>query len=124
MAKLTIEDLKKIKKNASHTMALRSGEASVTVMVHMGQCGVEAGARDVMKSLLEAKADSERSDIKILTAECIGMCSSEPNMTVQIKGGSKPTVYQKMDSARTKQVFEKHIIGGEVQEDFILEKVL
>ncbi|MBF0231640.1 MAG: (2Fe-2S) ferredoxin domain-containing protein [Desulfamplus sp.] len=120
MAKLTIEDLEKIREKASHTVALRSGEASVTVMVHMGECGISAGARDVLTALLEAKAESERSDIKILASECIGMCSSEPNVTVQIKGNSKPIVYQKMDPARTKQVFEKHIIGGEIQKDFLL----
>ncbi|MBF0376745.1 MAG: (2Fe-2S) ferredoxin domain-containing protein [Desulfamplus sp.] len=123
MAKLTIEDLKKIKEKASHTVALRSGQASVTVTVHIGECGIKAGARDVMKTVLEAKSESERTDIKVLAGQCLGLCDSEPNMTVQIKGSSKPVVYQKMDSVKAKQVFERHIIGGEVQKEFILEKV-
>lgn len=120
MAKITVADLKKIRDKALNTMALRTGEASVTVMVHMGECGIEAGAREVMQTLLAAKAESERADIKILTSECIGMCSSEPNVTVQIKGTSEPTVYHKINPARAKQLFEKHILGGEVQRDFIL----
>lgn len=122
MPKITIEDLKKIREKASHTVALRSGDSSVTVMVHMGECGIEAGAREVMKTLLDAKAESERADIKILTSECIGMCSSEPNITIEFKGNSKPTVYQKMTPERTRQVFEKHVLGGEIQKDFILEE--
>ncbi|MBF0411912.1 MAG: (2Fe-2S) ferredoxin domain-containing protein [Desulfamplus sp.] len=122
MAKLTIDDLKKIKEKAAHTLALRGGEASVTITVHMDNCGIETGARKVMEALLEAKAASEKADIRILAGECIGECSTEPNMTVHVKGIEKPTVYQKMDPAKAKQVFEKHILGGEVQADFILEK--
>ncbi len=121
MAKITIEDLKKIKEKASQVVALRSGEASVTITVHMGECGIKAGAREVMQTVLEAKANAGRSDIKVLAGECMEMCSSEPDMTVEIKG-SKPTVYQKMDAERTKQVFTNHILGGEVQTKFVLEK--
>ncbi|MBF0210947.1 MAG: (2Fe-2S) ferredoxin domain-containing protein [Desulfamplus sp.] len=121
MAKLTLDDLKKIKEKASHTMALRSGEALVTVTVHMGDCGIGAGARDVMQALLKEKAESQRADIKILAGECLGSCSSEPNMSVQFKGDKKSTVYQKIDSVKTKQIFQKHIIGGEVQKEFLFE---
>ncbi|SLM27608.1 NADP-reducing hydrogenase, subunit B [Desulfamplus magnetovallimortis] len=119
MAKITIEDLKKIREKASHTVALRSGDASVTVTVHMGQCGIDAGAREVMKALLEAKAEADRSDIKVLAGECLGKCETEPNMTVDIKGGAS-TLYQKMDVKKTHQVFASHILGGEVQNDFII----
>jgi len=121
MAKITIEDLKTIKEKASQVVALRSGEASVTVTVHMGECGIAAGARDVMKTVLEAKANTDRADIKVLAGECIGMCSSEPDMTVEVKG-SAPAVYQKMDAERTKQVFANHILGGDIQKEFLLEK--
>ena len=119
MAKITIDDLKKIREKASHTVALRSGDASVTVTVHMGQCGIDAGAREVMKTLLEAKSEADRADIKILAGECLGKCETEPNMTVEIKGDAS-TLYQKMDPQKTRQVFANHILGGETQKDFIL----
>ena len=58
MAKLTIEGLKKIKENAKKATALREGGETVKITVHMGTCGIAAGAREVMDSLLEELAES------------------------------------------------------------------
>ena len=73
MAKLTIQDLKKIKENAKKSTALREGGATVKITVHMGTCGIAAGAREVMDALLEEMAASERQDIRVVTAGCMGM---------------------------------------------------
>ncbi|MBW1682673.1 MAG: (2Fe-2S) ferredoxin domain-containing protein, partial [Deltaproteobacteria bacterium] len=81
MAKLTIEDLKKIKEKAKKSTALREGEATVKITVHMGTCGIAAGAREVMDALMEEMAETERDDIQVVSSGCMGMCSSEPNVT-------------------------------------------
>ncbi len=122
MVKLSIEDLKKIKEKASYDASLRGGETTVKIVVHMGTCGIAAGARQVMDTLLEEKAEAGRPDIKIVAAGCLGMCSSEPNITVEKKGDKEPIVYQKMDVNKTRQVFRRHILKGEVQTDFALGK--
>jgi NADP-reducing hydrogenase subunit HndB len=49
------------------------------------------------------------------------MCSSEPNITVEIVG-QEPIVYKEMDPNKTRQVFRRHILKGEVQTDFALGK--
>ena len=59
MPKLSIEDLKKIKENAKKATALREGGATVKITVHMGTCGIAAGAREVMDSLLEEMAQAD-----------------------------------------------------------------
>ena len=117
MAKLTIEDLKKIKEKASDEASLRDGTTNVKITVHMGTCGIAAGARKVMNTLLEEKAEANRGDIKIVASGCLGMCSSEPNLTVEVKG-EDAVVYQFMDANRTRQVFRRHVLKGEVQTDF------
>jgi len=48
MAKLKIEDLKKIKERVQGETALRAGARRAKVTVHMGTCGIAAGARKVM----------------------------------------------------------------------------
>jgi len=45
MGKIKIEDLKKIKERIGSENALRAGERRVKVTVHMGTCGIAAGAR-------------------------------------------------------------------------------
>ncbi len=53
MARLTIEDLKKIKEDYKSTLTLREGGARAKITVHMGTCGIAAGARKVMEALLD-----------------------------------------------------------------------
>jgi NADP-reducing hydrogenase subunit HndB len=122
MAKLTIEDLKKIKEKAKKDTALREGGATVKITVHMGTCGIAAGAREVMDALLEEMAETDRQDIRVVTSGCMGMCSSEPNVTVEIKGQA-PVIYRDMDRLKMRQVFKRHVLVGEVQTGFALARM-
>jgi NADP-reducing hydrogenase subunit HndB len=119
MAKLTIEDLKKIKEKTAKETSLRDGPANIKITVHMGTCGIAAGARDVMGAVMEEMAEADRQDIRVVASGCMGMCSSEPNVTVETQG-SEPIVYQLMDSNKMRQVFKRHVLLGEVQTDFAL----
>ncbi|MBN1831053.1 MAG: (2Fe-2S) ferredoxin domain-containing protein [Deltaproteobacteria bacterium] len=121
MAKLTIEDLKKIKDKVRKDTALRGGGSSVKITVHMGTCGIAAGAREVMDALLEQMAETDRQDIRVMNSGCMGMCSSEPNVTIEIEG-QKPVVYQHMDANKMRQVFKRHVLAGEVQTEFALAR--
>jgi len=122
MAKLSLEDLKKIKKQTAKSTSLRDGDANVKITVHMGTCGIAAGARAVMNALMEEMAAADRQDIRVLASGCMGRCSSEPNVTVEILDG-EPVVYQHMDDNRMRQVFKRHALLGKVQTDFALTKM-
>lgn len=122
MTKLTIADLKKIKEKTARNMSVREGDASVKITVHMGTCGIAAGAREVMAALMEEVAQSDRDDIRVVNSGCMGMCSSEPNVTVESEN-EEPIVYQHMDANKMRQVFKRHILKGEVQTDFALAKM-
>lgn len=121
MGKLTIDDLKKIKERVRRDNALREGGATVKITVHMGTCGIAAGAREVMDALLDEMAGSDRTDIRIVTSGCLGMCSSEPNVTIELEG-SEPIIYQFMTGNKMRQVFKRHVLKGEVQTDFALAR--
>ena len=121
MAKLTIQDLKKIKEKVQRETALRDGAMTTKITVHMGTCGIAAGAREVMDALLEEMAETDRQDIRILNSGCMGMCSTEPNVTVEIHG-QPPVIYQDMDRNRMRQVFKRHVLLGEVQTEFALAR--
>ena len=53
MAKLKVEDLKKIRESLKGTVNLRDGTYRVKITVHMGTCGIAAGARPLMNTFLE-----------------------------------------------------------------------
>jgi NADP-reducing hydrogenase subunit HndB len=122
MAKLSIQDLKKIKENAAKDISLRQEKGRIKVIVHMGTCGIAAGAREIMSTLMDELAEADRQDIQVVAASCMGMCSSEPNITVEIEG-EEPIIYQKMTPNKMRQIFKRHILLGEVQTDFALAKM-
>jgi NADP-reducing hydrogenase subunit HndB len=119
MPKLTIADLTRIREDTKKSMARREEEAAVIVTVHMGECGIDAGAREVMKALLEEIAYSGREDIWAMNADCLEMCDYEPIVEVAV-AGEKPVLYQHMDKEKIKQVFKGHVLQGEVQHEFTL----
>ena len=81
MAKLTIADLKKIKENYHATQALREGGFRVKITVHMGTCGIAAGARSIMNAVMEELAKANAKDVAVTTSGCAGLCSQEPMAT-------------------------------------------
>jgi NADP-reducing hydrogenase subunit HndB len=119
MPKLTIKDLEAIRERALPTLCLGSCAERAKVTLHMGTCGVAAGAGPVMDALREELKAAGRDDVRVVVSACAGMCSSEPNVTVELKG-SDPVVYQHMDAGRMRQVFRRHVLHGEVQTEFAL----
>ena len=121
MAKLTIEDLKKIKEKVHSDTYLREGDRRVKVTVHMGTCGIAAGAREVMDTLMAEISESGVTDVVVTTSGCMGLCSREPLVTVEIVE-QDPIKYEHMDANKMRQVFKRHIMEGEVQTAFALAK--
>ncbi len=121
MAKLTIADLKKIKDKVHADTSLRAGEKRVKVTVHMGTCGIASGAKAVLDSLMNEIAASGATDTIVTTSGCMGLCSREPLVTVEILG-KEPIKYQYMDANKMRQVYKRHVLEGEIQTPFVLAK--
>jgi len=123
MSKIKVEDLKRIKEEVQKATSLREGEKRVKAIVHMGTCGIASGARKVLTTLISAIEEEGVQDVMVTTSGCIGICSKEPLVTVEVLG-DEPITYQSMDENKMRQVFKRHIIGGEVQRQFALAKGL
>jgi NADP-reducing hydrogenase subunit HndB len=119
MAKLSIDDLKKIREDAKRTLTLRSGEARAKVIVHMGTCGISAGAREVMGALLKEIENSKTTDVIVTTSGCAGLCSREPMATVEI-AGQAPVKYADLKPESIVRVFRDHVLLGKVVTDLAL----
>jgi len=121
MAKLTIDDLKKIKEKVHKEMSLRDGDRRVKVTVHMGTCGIASGAKEVMDTLLEEIETAAVHDVVATTSGCMGLCSREPLVTVEVLDQA-PIKYEYVNSNKMRQIFKKHVLAGEIQTPFVLAK--
>jgi NADP-reducing hydrogenase subunit HndB len=121
MAKLTIDDLKRIKEKVHKEMTLRDGARRVKVTVHMGTCGIASGAKEVMDTLLQEIETAGANDVVVTTSGCMGLCSREPLVTVEVLD-QDPIKYEYMNPNKMRQVFKRHILEGEIQTPFVLAK--
>jgi NADP-reducing hydrogenase subunit HndB len=119
MAKIKPEDLLKIRERMARTMSLRDGDARARITVHMGTCGIAAGARKVMSTMLALVEEADSKDIVLTTSGCAGLCSREPMMTIEIKGQA-PVKYVDLDEEKTKRIFSEHVLSGAVVEEYAL----
>lgn len=119
MPKLTIEDLQRMRDRAAGGITLRAGQARARVTMHLGTCGIAAGAREVMAALLKLIEAREINDVVVVTSGCAGLCSREPMATVEVQG-QPPVKYVELTPAKIQQVFERHVLGGEIVADLAL----
>jgi NADP-reducing hydrogenase subunit HndB len=119
MAKLKIEDLKKIKENYKATQTLREGGFRVKVTVHMGTCGIAAGARGIMDTLLEEMNKADLKDVTVTTSGCAGLCSKEPMATVELAGGP-PVRYISLTADKMRKIFAEHVVAGRPVKEYAL----
>ena len=85
----------------------------------MGTCGIAAGARKVMSTLLDLIEKEQVKDVILSTSSCAGLCSREPMITVELKGKT-PVKYVDLDEEKTRKVFQAHVLAGEVVEEYAL----
>lgn len=120
MPKLTLKDLQKKREEARKAVILREGgpyKAKITV--HMGTCGIAAGARKVMDALLEEIEGREIQDILLTNSGCAGLCSREPMATVELVG-KPPVKYVDLDATKMKKIFEDHVLGGNIVAEYAI----
>ena len=122
MAKLTLDDLRRMREEKQRAMEMReASNKDVQVIVGMGTCGIAAGAKDTFSALVEAINSRGLTNVLIRQTGCMGLCHSEP--TVEVVAPGMPTViYGHVDAATARDVVEKHIVGHALINDKILDR--
>lgn len=121
MAKLTINDLKKIKDRVEKEDQFRAGTKRIKLTVHMGTCGIASGAKEILDTFMSEISENNVGDVLITTSGCIGICSREPLATLE-EQGKEPIVYEYLTPNKARQIFKRHVMNGEVQMDFVMAR--
>ena len=122
MAKLTLEDLRKMRGEKQKAMEMRdSSNKDVQVIVGMGTCGIAAGAKDTFAALVDTLSEKGLTNVLIRQTGCMGLCHSEP--TVEVIVPDMPAViYGNVDAATAKEIVEKHLIGHQLLDAHICDR--
>jgi (2Fe-2S) ferredoxin len=114
----SIEDLRRIKEEAQKRSLLREGKAEFRVVVHMGTCGIAAGARQVLAAILDEVVKRNLTNVLVTQAGCIGLCDREP--LVSVEKGTERILYGDLTPDKARQIVASHIVNGQIIGDWVV----
>ncbi len=105
MAKMTLDDLRKLRESKKTDLRKREAEGKdIQVIVGMGTCGIAAGAKETLDAFLKALDEKNLPTVEVLV----------PGMPTVIYGNVDPTV--------AKAIVVRHLIGHELLNKLILDR--
>ncbi|MBA7656642.1 hypothetical protein ES703_64569 [subsurface metagenome] len=121
MPKLSIKDLDKISQRVRKTTLLREGAGRAKITVHMGTCGIAAGARKIMSTLMDEFEKQDITDVILTSSGCAGLCSREPMATVELKDEA-PVKYSDLTPEKIRKILSEHVNGGKIVQEYAFVK--
>ncbi|HOX09705.1 MAG TPA: (2Fe-2S) ferredoxin domain-containing protein [Candidatus Omnitrophota bacterium] len=112
MSKITRESLENIAKQ-------KKPEDKNWIKVGMSSCGIAAGADKVFDVLTE-EAKKRNINVIVKKCGCVGMCSVEPLVEVNVEGMPQVT-YGKVNGEVAVQILEEHIHSHRLVNDHIYD---
>jgi len=119
MQVLKLEDLQKIKEGTLSDLSLQKGGYRAKINFHMGTCGIAAGAEKLLSLVLRKMGETGIQNIKLIHSGCAGLCSREPMVTIE-SHGSPPVKYCDLNEEKTQEIFDRHIVNGEIVAPYAL----
>lgn len=115
----TLKELEEIRKKTLETINIRRDRTGTRVVVGMATCGIAAGARPVLVSIMDEVKKNSLSDVAVAQTGCIGMCRLEPIVEVYRPGEEKVT-YVKVTAAKALRIINEHVMQGKVVEEYTI----
>jgi NADP-reducing hydrogenase subunit HndB len=113
------EDLKALQERAKSEIDLRTGQKEMRITVHMGTCGIAAGARDVLTALMQELGQASADNVTIRQTGCAGLCDQEPMMTLTDKAGGSFR-YGRLDKNKVRDIVERHVLHGRPVQEYMI----
>ncbi len=114
-------DLLAMADKAKGGIDLRAGAKEITVTVHMGTCGIAAGAREVLATFLQEVAEAGLTNVSLHQAGCAGLCEQEPMVTVQTADGGVYRYGLLEDKAMVREIVTRHLAAGEPVDAYLIK---
>jgi len=115
----TIQELEEIRKKTLETINVRKDRSGTRIVVGMATCGIAAGARPVLLSVMDEVRKHNLADVVVAQTGCIGMCRLEPIVEVYKPGEGKVT-YVKVNASKAIRIVNEHVMKGKVVEEYTI----
>lgn len=116
----SLAELQAIRDKARGKVTLREGQDdAIRVLVGMATCGIAAGARPVLTTIVDEVAKRGLQNVMVTQTGCIGICQFEPVVEVVEPGKDKIT-YVKMTPEKAVRMVNDHLVNGNVVTEYTI----
>jgi NADP-reducing hydrogenase subunit HndB len=122
MARMTLDDLRKLRESKRKELDLRDGDnKTIQVIVGMGTSGIAAGAKATLSAIVDELEQHGLTHVAVRQTGSLGLDHAEP--TVEIRMDEMPTViYGKVTEEIARKLVRKHILGRQLVNDHIYDR--
>ncbi len=113
------QELKALQAQAQKETDLRAGPKDVRITVHMGTCGIAAGARDVLTALVGELGREGADKVTVQQTGCAGLCDQEPMLTLTDKSGHAFR-YGRLDKSKVGEIVRQHALRGQPVNEYLI----
>lgn len=123
MAKMTLEELRKLRDTTKNDMNRREVEGKeIQIIVGMGTCGIAAGAKTTFDSIVKALDEYKlSSEVIVRQTGCMGLCYVEPTVEVVVPG-MPSVIYGKVDGEVGREIVRKHLVEKKLLNNHIFDR--
>mgnify|MGYP000858740157 CR=1 FL=1 len=115
----SIQELEEIRKNTLETINLRKDQSGTRVVVGMATCGIAAGARPVLLTIMDEIKKHNLADVIVAQTGCIGLCKYEPIVDVY-KPGKEKVTYVKVNPSKAIRIVNEHIMKDKIVKEYTI----
>ena len=115
----SLAQLEELRNKTLAKINLRKDEGDgIRIVVGMATCGIAAGARPVLKAMMDEIEKRNLTDkVYVTQTGCIGMCKLEPIVEVYMPGNEKIT-YVEMTAEKAVKVINDTVVNGKVVNEY------
>ena len=116
----SLEELARIREDMKDKIGLRLGTNAIRVVVGMGTTGIANGAREVLRTLVDAVAEEGLSD-RATVLQNGGVDDAELAPVVEVvEDGKDKVTYAKVTPEIARRIVVEHVKGGSPVAEHIL----
>lgn len=105
------EALSALRARVRQQLEPREGAEALRITVHMGTCGIAAGARDIIHHFAEQLDRENLHEVALTRAGCAGLCDQEPMITLRDASGTEFR-YSRLDQRKIEEIVQGHVLQG------------
>ena len=122
MAKMTLDDLRKLREGKKSEIEKRITEGKeIQIIIGMGTCGIAAGAKAALDAFISELERKNVTNAVVKQTGCMGFCTNEPTVEIRVPG-MPDTIYGNVSDTVARTIVNDHIVHKRLVSEHVFDK--